>query len=1208
MNADTAPAGSSWTGRIRNATIAVLRAPAGSSRARRIRNATIAVLALVVTVAILGFFVVPPVVKSKLESYVAEATGRKATLGKVEFNPFTLRGKFTDFTLADREPDRTLFRFDTLDVDVSLATLWRRAPVFNAVHLVRPRVDLVRNADGKYNIQDLIDAMLARPAGPTPPFSINNIEIDDGAVYLDDRLHRRKVAVTNLGVGIPFLSSLPHDAEIRVNPRFEGALDGTHFALMGTTSTPFADSKEASLEVDFDALLLPDLVAYAPLPQGLTLKDGALTTRLKLSFVSEKGEPRTLTLSGTARLDRLSVTRPDGSTLVAARSIDATLAKLDPLGRTVALERLSVESPEIDLRRGADGSLEFERLLATNAGPTGAGAAPTARATAAPWTASVADLRVGQGTVRVADEAVSPAFRVALSNVKVEAQKLASNAGVGAAEVAFDSEEGAHFGASGEVDIAKGAARGHFSLTKFRLAKLYPYYAQALNLDVRRGLLDFTGDFDAAWSGAAPQLTLARGAATLSDLELAVRGEHDPLWRVSQGDLDGIAFDLAMRTIAIDRVEARPLALNVIRQADGVVNFERLVPTSAPASGTGNTAAPSGGEWSVVVRKLLFERMAADFEDRVPQPPVKLRISDARIAAENFGNVHGAKSTIDFTARIGSGGRAHASGPLVAQPFAIDWRLEANAIDLAPLRPYFESKTNLIVTGGALTVRGRLTVTGVTESPAAGFAGDVTITDFGSLDRPTSQELVRWKSLTLTGVNVATTPRKVGLGSIALDQFYARLIVNPDATLNLQRLLAPETNAEPAPASPPPAEQAPQELPVSIDRIQVSHGEVQFSDFYIKPNYSAHLTDVSGSVSALSATQAGDVELAARLADTAPVDIRGSLNPFARDLALDLTAKATDIDLPPLTPYSEKYAGYGITKGTLSFEVHYQIDKRKLVAANKLTLDQLTFGERVQSPTATKLPLLLAVALLKDRNGMIHLDLPIQGTLDDPKFSVWGVIVQIVVNLIAKAATAPFALLGAIAGGHAEELAFVEFMPGRAELSAPAEAKLQSLAKALADRPSLKLDAAGRAIPDIDRDGLKRVALDRALRVQKQKSLVSAGESAPPLDTLTIDATEYAKYLAAVYSDTKLPDKPRNVIGIAKDIPPAEMEALLLSSYGVDDEALRNLANRRAATVKEWFVEKGAIAPERVFVVAPKLTADGIQDKGAPTRVDFAIR
>jgi hypothetical protein len=735
-------------------------------------------------------------------------------------------------------------------------------------------------------------------------------------------------------------------------------------------------------------------------------------------------------------------------------------------------------------------------------------------------------------------------------------------------------------------------------------------------------MLDLAGDFTVAASSPPVQFALAQSAATLTDLEMAVRGDRDPLWRIPRADLDGVAFDLRKRSITIEKAECRQGTIRVVRQRDGVTNFERLVRTT-PQTGTQPQPAQGGAGWQYVVRKMAFERIAADFEDRVPQPPVKLAIANAKITADNLSNARNAKGTMDLAARIGAAGRIRLAGAITSNPLGGDWRIDASAIDLVPLRPYFENRTNVIVTSGAIAAKGRVSFAATGPGgPRATYAGDVAINDFDSLDRPTSQELVRWKTLTLAGVDATSDPPNVALGAVALDRFYARLIVNPDATLNLQRLLAardagadPPTatdTAERAPAPNAPAEAATDAKAnapaMSIGRITLSGGEVQFSDFFVKPNYSAHLTEVAGNVSALSATQSGDVDLAAHVEGTAPVEIRGTVNPFARDLTLDLTAKANDIDLPPLTPYSTKYAGYGIQKGKLSLEVHYRIDNRKLAATNKLVLDQLTFGERVESPTATKLPVLLAVALLKDRNGVIHLDLPIEGTLDDPKFSVWGVIVQIIVNLVTKAATAPFALLGALAGGGGEQLAYVEFSPRHADVSAVAETKLRSLAKALADRPGLKLDAAGRAAPDIDRDGLRRAALDHAMRAQKQKTLAAQGESAPSQDALTIDAAEYPKYLAAVYREANLKDKPRNVLGLAKDIPPAEMEALLLASYGADDEALRTLANQRAQSVKEWFVDQGGVAPERVFVVAAKVSGEGIQDKGAPTRVDFSLR
>ena len=1207
MNATTAFAGSQWF--------------------RSLRNASLILVALFAAYCLLGFLAVPRLIKSKVETLATTELGRPATVGKVEFNPFTFRARVYDLSLADRDPGRTLLQFELLDVDMSSATLWKWAPVFDAVRLVRPKLALARNADGTYNVDDLIDRWRAQPQGPTPGFSINNIEIEDGTLALDDRQLKRSVAVSALGIGIPFLSSLPYDAQIRVTPRLDGVIDGAQFKLAGNSTTPFADTEEATLELNLDALSLPRYAAYAPLPQGLRLTDGALTTRLAIAFITEKGAPRALTVAGTARLDRLAIAHGDNSRFVAAKSIEVAIDKLDALARSITLTRIAVDAPEADLRRFADGTLELERLLGAPApaAKRGSGAGSPTDAAPPAWKYAIADVHVANGVLHVADEGVTPAFRVELSNVALDAKKIAST-GEGSVDIAFDSNTGAHFGGHGDVDLAGKTARGHLSLTTFHLDLLYPYYADALNLDVRRGTLDLAADFSMASASSPMQLSLAQGAATLNDLDMAVHGETDPLWRIPRADLNGIAFDLAKRTITIDRVESQRPVFRLVRQEDGVVNFERLMRTSAAtgtATGAAAASAPAADAgWVLLMRKLQFERVAADFEDRSVQPPVKLKLAEARLTADNFSNARGAKATLNFATRVGSAGRVELVGGFATNPVSVDWRVNAKGVDLVPLRPYFEARTNVIVTSGAVATKGRLTYGSTGTGPVkATYAGDLSISDFGSLDRPTSQELLRWKTLTLAAVDVASEPVKIALGAIAIDQFYARIIVNPDATLNLQRLFAPESVApETAPtptsmaagattAEIPASTASDKELPVSIGRIEVGHGEVQFSDFFVKPNYSAHLTDVTGSVSALSATKAGDVELAARVENTAPVEIRGSLNPFARALTLDLTAKANDIDLPPLTPYSAKYAGYGIQKGKLSLEVHYKIDNRKLAASNKIVLDQLTFGDHVDSPAATKLPVLLAVALLKDRNGVIHLDLPISGSLDDPKFSVGAVIVQIIVNLLTKIVTAPFAVLGALIGGAGgEQLAYVEFAPGHAELSPESETKLRSLSKALADRPALKLDAAGRAVPDIDRDGLKRVELDREMRIQKQKTLVGQGASAPAIDALKIETDEYPKYLAQVYKDAKLPDKPRNVLGIAKDVTPAEMETLLLASYKSDDEALRLLANRRALAVKEWFVGPGGIPSERVFVVAAKLNGDGITDKGAPTRVDFAIR
>ncbi len=400
------------------------------------------------------------------------------------------------------------------------------------------------------------------------------------------------------------------------------------------------------------------------------------------------------------------------------------------------------------------------------------------------------------------------------------------------------------------------------------------------------------------------------------------------------------------------------------------------------------------------------------------------------------------------------------------------------------------------------------------------------------------------------------------------------------------RSLPPEACRQAADSAP-----ARDPLPVTIGRVELARGNVNFSDFFVRPNYSANLTDVTGSVTTMSAEQAGDIAISARVDHTAPVEVSGRIHPFAQQLSLDIRAKARDVDLPPLTPYSVKYAGYGIEKGKLTFDVHYRVENRKLVAENRLVLDQLTFNtQRIDSPTATKLPVLLAVSLLKDMRGVIDIQLPIAGSLDDPKFSVGGLIIQVIVNLIAKAVTAPFALLASAFGGG-EELSTVPFAPGSAALDEEAQKRLETLGKALADRPALKLDIGGRADPESDREALRRAAVESAMKHEKMKSLASAGNAPASVDLVTIGAEERVRWLTAAYRESSIKDRPRNVIGMLKELPPAEMEAMLLADAKVDDDALRLLANRRAQAVKDELAAK-SIATERLFLTVPRLSGE----------------
>jgi uncharacterized protein involved in outer membrane biogenesis len=1178
---------------------AFLMAADTSARSRFLPSRWLARLSLAaggcIALVILAWLVVPLIARQQIESRLTEALGRKTTVEKVEFAPLQLRLTLRKLAVADPNGAAPLFAVDELVANVSSASLWRRAPVLDALKLVRPAVSLARDRGGRYSVQDLIDRALAAPEGPPPAFSLNNIEIDGGSVVFDDGTTATKHRIEDLAIGIPFLSSLKYQAEIRVTPHLEGSFDGSHFAFAGT-ATPFAEHHAAAIDIDVDALPLKAYVAYLPAKPRLDVAGGALTTHLKVIFTGGIESERKLELRGDARIDGLALARRDGSSLAAANRIAVALDRIDLFGRDVRIASLAVDAPTLELRRLRDGALElaeplFESMPAAAARregqrAAGAGTTPTPAAPNKPWAVTVAKTALTAGKLALVDEAST--FRSELADVALDAANLSTKAG-GKAHVALSfvsADRIATFKGEADVEPLVPAATGTFELTKFSLGLLFPYYKDALAVDVQKGSLDLAADFALLADG---NLRLSQGAATITGLALAYPGNRQPFWNFPTMGGSGIDFDLRERSVKVAEFRSRDAVMKLARERNGSIDVARLVKTTE-TTGT----AKDERTWTLAFGKFVFERAAIDLEDRVPEPGVKLAIRDLALTATNYTNARGAKSTTSVRARIGDRGRLMWSGVLSSNPVSFSGQLDVSGLDLVTVRPYVESQVNVSLTSGTLAAKGAIAIDLPEGAPVrAAWKGDAAVTDFAALDKPTASDLLRWRRLALDGVDTATQPFRLSVERIGAEDYFARVIVYQDGTLNLTRLLMPESEPEPAPDAKPAAAPAAQHepLPVTIGRIELARGNVNFSDFFVRPNYSANLTDVTGTVTTMSAEQAGDIAIAARVDRTAPVEVSGRIDPFAKDLSLDIKAKARDVDLPPLTPYSVKYAGYGIEKGKLSFDVHYRVANRKLAADNQLVLDQLTFNpQHIDSQTATKLPILLAVALLKDARGVIDVRLPIAGSLDDPKFSVGALIVQVIVNLITKAVTAPFALLGAAFGGG-EELSTIPFAPGSAALDAEAEKRLETLAKALADRPALKLDIGGRADSEGDREALRRASVVMAMKREKMKSLAASGNAPASVDQVTIGTEERVHWLTEAYRESSIKDRPRNVIGLLKELPPQEMEALLLADAKIDDDALRLLANARAQAVKDALSAQG-IGGERLFLTVPRISGE----------------
>jgi outer membrane protein OmpA-like peptidoglycan-associated protein len=535
------------------------------------------------------------------------------------------------------------------------------------------------------------------------------------------------------------------------------------------------------------------------------------------------------------------------------------------------------------------------------------------------------------------------------------------------------------------------------------------------------------------------------------------------------------------------------------------------------------------------------------------------------------------------------------------------------------MEPYVRDMLNATVSSAALTMNGALDLAMAHDKRRVSYRGDATLGHVHLRSRAASDGVLRWHSCRASDIDaeMGEGPPKVRIGALALTDFDARVILNTDGRLNLLDMLAsPQsapaslTRAPPAsggqtPATssaPDPRTASPTDAEIELGGMTLQGGHVTFTDNFIKPNYTADLTDIAGTVGPFGthATAPAAVALEGQINGSAPIVINGSVNPLAPMAFVNLRAKADGVELTGLTPYSVKYTGYPIVKGTLTVDVHYRLDQGQLTADNHLFIDQFTFGDRVDSHDATTLPVRLAVALLKNARGEIAVDVPVTGSLSDPQFSLSGVILDAFVNLIVKAVTSPFSLIAA-AFGTEEDLDSVEFAPGLATLTPDSRHKLATIAKALQDRPALRLDISGRVDPQVDREGLREARLASLIRMRKIKE---TGSHEDP-DRVQLTLEEYETYLTRVYKAARFP-KPRGFLGRDKSLPPDEMKTLLLTHIEITDQDLQHLADARAHAVRQWL--SGQVDPARLVMVAPTLKADGIQEKGRTTRVDLSLR
>lgn len=611
--------------------------------------------------------------------------------------------------------------------------------------------------------------------------------------------------------------------------------------------------------------------------------------------------------------------------------------------------------------------------------------------------------------------------------------------------------------------------------------------------------------------------------------------------------------------------------------------------------------------WTVLVNQLVLNAAAIQYDDLSLTDAAPMVINPLDLTIENI-DISGVKPIdINLTAQVNQYGSIITNGSLAWSPLAADLNLTLKAVDLVSLQGWANDALNVLLTSGNISFQGTVKADG--EPLKVAVNGQGQLGDFNIFDQKNSRDLLRWKTLDVDGIDFVNDPLKVAIDSIKLDRFFARVMLLPDGELNLAQIVRQDETAAQAPVNgqaqvEDESVQSSEPLPIYIGEIVLEQGNIDFNDRFVQPNYRANLTGLNGSIGPIHTGRSGSIDIKGAIDRSAPLEIHGSIEPLGSELLLDISAKAKGIDLPQFTPYSGKYVGYAIEKGKLSVDTHYHVEQGVLTAENNVFLDQFTLGERIESEGAVSVPLKLAIALLKNRQGEIDIHLPIQGSINDPQFSLGSIILDAFINLITKAVTAPFALLGSMLG-DGEELSEITFEPGYATINSEAESRLQALSQVLKKRPALQLEIAGHIDPVKDYEGLEHAILERKIKAQKLSTEAKEGKTGGSLEDVKLTSDEYSKYLEAVYKEEDF-EKPKNFFGLTKSLPDEEMKQLLLEHIEVSDDDLQELAQDRAVAAQNWLLERGEIAGDRVFVIDEQKAKSEENEMGS--RVEFILK
>lgn len=868
--------------------------------------------------------------------------------------------------------------------------------------------------------------------------------------------------------------------------------------------------------------------------------------------------------------------------------------------RALHLQAIELDKPRNEVLFAKDGTLNLTQLFKLPASEPKPDAPP-----GDPFPLRIDSIKISGGYLHFEDVRPSEPIEFLYDDMNLELKNLSTlpddNADMTLVAL---GPNGGRVDWNGTLSLAPIASQGTLKVTDGKMKLFWPYVRDALPLVLEEGVVNLDTHYRLNLSKET-ELLLENTSVKVAPFAIKAP-DGRPLVRLANLEVSETSIDLARQLVTVGKVRSENLETWAALEKDGQLDWQKLF-ASQPAKPTPKekaepaTAEPSADEkaakapnkpWQVLLKDVQLRNYQAHLADRSQKEPVALDVGPLNLDMQGFDSLNQSPFTLKLDTGIGRQGKLQASGEVNLAPVTAKLDVSTRDIDLRVAQAYISPFIRLELRSGMLASDLKVNLTS-TEPLALSVAGKAQVNQLHTLDTIKGRDFVKWQQVNVDGLSYVHGDA-LSIDKVTLLQPYARFIINEDRTTSVDDLLIPQPASAPArsPAKPASAS-AGKPLGIRIGQIDINDGSANFADLTLTPNFATAIQQLNGQIGTIDNRKPtpAKVDVKGKVDRYAPVTIKGALNPFNPLASLDIATSFKRVELTTLTPYSGKFAGFRIRKGRLNLDLHYLITNGQLKAENKVVVEQLQLGEKVDSPDAVDLPIRLAIALLKDTEGRISIELPVSGDLNNPQFSVMPIVWQTLRNLVLRAAQAPFKFIGGlIAGGGSEDLGTVAFAPGSSELSGDAQSALDKLASALKERPELRLEIEGTSAQSSDGPLIAQQRLEREYQANWYKILQRRGDKVPAnASMLQVDDRDKPAMLEGIYRTRLKQQPPAEWEQLSRDERTAKLREAVIKSWAESPALLRTLGQERASSIKDYLVDKGKLEDDRVYFIDTNL-------------------